>query len=399
MIKPDFCASLWFYVILLCMVPALVMAANPVQESEGSNPASAGPGTPREELQGVAEEVKKIAGALEALAHKLEKSVVAEPGGEKAADEGPAEPKPAGDPAAPAGEELSPDKLRALADRLKGASSRIDVALVATQGDSVMEWIQRWLLIVLLAIVSIFLLLAWRRKSRLKAPEDGPKGKETLPSPPPLVQEAGGQRPRREVGPAPANALPKEDSRKPETDEFAHLPHARIGRVLAQLCDDAVPTLEAKLNGIRPAERFLRELGEPLRARIARFKDAALRGDGYLERHWVEQDLVTTLNTLSELLSVVIEEKHRGGRVGRAVEEELQRWLYQKLAPVCQDEGLFIVEEILPFTTRFDPKNHEVVETRAYQGADDLILGIKSIGRRDPRNRMLTHKAEVVIGA
>ncbi|HSK79786.1 MAG TPA: hypothetical protein VLQ45_25250 [Thermoanaerobaculia bacterium] len=182
-----------------------------------------------------------------------------------------------------------------------------------------------------------------------------------------------------------------------EPDEFALLPHAAVGRTLSQL-HRALPALARSISDPRQQDRFFAELDLPLKARIGRFKDATRRGDAYLKEHWIEQDLVTTLNTLSQMLSSVIEERFRGRRGNRQLEEELSRWLYERLAPVCREEGWFVVESILPFTTRFDPKIHHSVGSVALDGADNLIVTIKAIGRRDVGRGFVTHKAEVIVG-
>src|SRR5262249_9155711 len=144
----------------------------------------------------------------------------------------------------------------------------------------------------------------------------------------------------------------------------------------------AMPEIASRLAGHHGPERFLRDLDQPLEARVERFRTLSLRGEG-LEKSWLEQDLVTTLNTLAQLLSYVIEARHRGQGGNREVEEELQLWLYERLSPLCAEEGWFALEEILPYKTKFDPRIHRAVETRALDGADDLVIGIKSIGRRD----------------
>lgn len=189
--------------------------------------------------------------------------------------------------------------------------------------------------------------------------------------------------------PQPAQPLPP--------DEFTSLPHGAVGRVLSQLLQ-ALPELARRLSDPRQQERFLNDLNEPLKARIDRFKAAARKGDDYLKEHWIEQDLVTTLNTLAQLLSSVIKERHRGRRGNRLLEEDLLRWLYERLAPALREEGWFSIEPILPFTTKFDPKIHYSVGSEALEGADNLIVEIKAIGRRDLQRKYVTHRAEVIVG-
>jgi hypothetical protein len=205
------------------------------------------------------------------------------------------------------------------------------------------------------------------------------------PAPQPRVQE----RIERPVAPPPSPV--------PERDEFTGLPHAAVGRTLSQL-HRALPDLAGRLPDPRQQERILRDLDGLLKARIERFKQASRKGDAYLKEHWIEQDLVTTLNTLAQWLSSTMEERYRGRRGNRVLEEELQRWLYERLAPVCKDAGWFKVEPILPFTTRFDPKIHYSVGSVELEGADDLIVTVKAIGRRDPQQGFVTHKAEVIVG-
>lgn len=200
-------------------------------------------------------------------------------------------------------------------------------------------------------------------------------------------------------GPPPVERIESSQPPPPsaEPDEFAGLPHAAMGRVLSQL-HQALPSLARKLSDPRQQERFLAELDLPLKARVERFKEATRRGDAYLKEHWIEQDLVTTLNTLAQMLSAVIEERYRGRRGNRPLEQELSSWLYEKLAPVCSTEGWFTVESVLPFMTRFDPKIHHSVGSVAVEGADNLIVAIKGIGRRDARQGFVIHKAEVLVG-
>lgn len=183
----------------------------------------------------------------------------------------------------------------------------------------------------------------------------------------------------------------------PGPDEFAQLPHSAIGRTLRQL-HAALPDLARRVPDPRQQERFLADLQAPLEARIKRFKEGARLGDNYLKEHWIEQDLIATLNVLAQWLSSAIEERKRGRRGNRLLEEELSHWLYERFAPICRDEGWFAVESILPFTTRFDPKIHYSVGSVALEGAANLVVTIKAIGRRDLRQNFVTHKAEVIVG-
>ncbi|HSS50431.1 MAG TPA: hypothetical protein VLX28_15950 [Thermoanaerobaculia bacterium] len=210
-----------------------------------------------------------------------------------------------------------------------------------------------------------------------------PPASATLPPPAPVAP--------------PVLKLEKPKPARPVPDEFAGLPHGAIGKALS-LLRSSLPDLAQKIPDPRQQERFLADLDRPLKARIDRFKEAARRGDDYLREHWIEQDLVTTLNTLAQWLSSIIEERHRGRRGNRALEEELLRWLYEQLAPICRDEGWFFIEQILPFTTKFDPNIHYSVGSVPLPGAGNLVVEIKAIGRRDPRQQFVTHKAEVIVG-
>ncbi|HEX2224805.1 MAG TPA: hypothetical protein VHN15_11425 [Thermoanaerobaculia bacterium] len=208
-------------------------------------------------------------------------------------------------------------------------------------------------------------------------------------APPPAPQPRAQERIERPAAPPPPPV--------PERDEFTGLPHAAVGRTLSQL-HRALPDLASRLPDPRQQERILRDLDGLLKARIERFKQGSRKGDAYLKEHWIEQDLVTTLNTLAQWLSSTLEERYRGRRGNRILEEELQRWLYERLAPVCKEAGWFKVEPILPFTTRFDPKIHYSVGSVELEGADDLVVTVKTIGRRDPQQGFVTHKAEVIVG-
>jgi hypothetical protein len=248
-----------------------------------------------------------------------------------------------------------------------------------------------------------------RRDSGMSVQSDGGAvviEAETLPTTPAVDKEKGpGQSSRVDLPPPlpatpeppPPRPVEKIEKPQPAPDEFTNLPHGAMGRALSQL-HRALPDLARKIPDPRQQERFLAELDLPLKARIDRFKEAVRRGDAYLKEHWIEQDLVTTLNTLTQLLSSLIEERHRGRRGNRALEEELQCWLYERLAPLCQDEGWFTVEPILPFMTKFDPKIHYSVGSVPLDGAENVVVAIKAIGRRDPRQSFVTHKAEVIVG-
>lgn len=268
-------------------------------------------------------------------------------------------------------------------------------------------------------LLNAMVLLSWLRRSDSRKSAQDETGEDETPveptpvmTPPPGDQEPAPVTPVQDDSPTPDPPLslramevptsrPVETREKPQRpsdpDEFAVLPHAAIGRALSQL-HRALPDLARKIPDPRQQERFLAELDLPLKARVERFKEAASRGDAYLKEHWIEQDLVTTLNTLSQMLSSVIEERHRGRRGNRVLEDELLSWLYEKLAPVCRAEGWFAVESILPFTTRFDPKIHHSLGSVALNGADNLIVAVKAIGRRDAQKGFVTHKAEVIVG-
>jgi hypothetical protein len=219
----------------------------------------------------------------------------------------------------------------------------------------------------------------------------GPVGSVQAESPPPS--------PRTQQVP-PLGRVEREEARQShlaEPDEFAGLPHAAVGRTLRQF-HRALPDLARKIPDPRRMERFLADFQAPLEGRIERFKEASRLGDDYLKEHWIEQDLVTTLNILAQWLSSVIEERKRGRRGNQILEEELLRWLYERLAQACRDEGWFTVEPILPFTTRFDPKIHYSVGSVALEGAANLVVTIKAVGRRDLRQNYVTQKAEVIVG-
>ncbi|NJL27210.1 MAG: hypothetical protein HC897_04630 [Thermoanaerobaculia bacterium] len=149
----------------------------------------------------------------------------------------------------------------------------------------------------------------------------------------------------------------------------------------------------------RLRERFLEQLDAPLAARIERFKAATAQGDAHLKNHWLEPDLVSTLNSLAQFLSSAIAERRQGrGGIGR-LDEALQKWLYERLAPLCKQEGWLALEPILPYTTVFNPEIHNAVGSVPIPGATrPLIVEIKSIGRRHPQTNIVTRKADVIVG-
>lgn len=192
---------------------------------------------------------------------------------------------------------------------------------------------------------------------------------------------------------------PQDVPRKPEpTTPPAPITGDPIVVALTEL-QRAVPALAEQISEPRQRARFIMQLDEPLLARLDRYHKRKAEGEAALREHWVEQDLVTALNILAQALSQAIEDRRSGQHGSQELAKQLQHWLYDRLAPACEQQGWFRVEQILPYTTRFDPSVHYSVGSRDVEaGAADLIVAMRTIGRRDPQGRKVTHQAEVVVG-
>ncbi len=179
--------------------------------------------------------------------------------------------------------------------------------------------------------------------------------------------------------------------------ELALLPHGAVAQQLSRLHRE-VPGLARQFTDARLRDAFLAHLDKPLPARIERFRQTA-RDPRSLAEQWVEQDLVTTLNSLAQFLSKAIEERRHGRLGNRRLEEALQDWLYERLAPLCEQAGWFQVEPILPYQTLFNPQRHQGIGQVSLDGVNNpVVVAIETIGRRDPRSSYVTSKAEVVVG-
>jgi hypothetical protein len=122
------------------------------------------------------------------------------------------------------------------------------------------------------------------------------------------------------------------------------------------------------------------------------------QGEAQLRERWLKPDLVTTLDALARFYSEAVEEGRHGRAAAKSLARELRGWLYDELSPACKAEGWFAIDPIDPYRTAFDSNVHHAVTGRDIAGAAGLIIAIKAIGRRDPRNGAVVHRAEVIVG-
>jgi molecular chaperone GrpE (heat shock protein) len=193
----------------------------------------------------------------------------------------------------------------------------------------------------------------------------------------------------------------KDDSSRPELRRGEAVPpppaspHQKIARLLAQLQKEA-PSLAEDFGDLDTRERFLGELGAPLSARLDRLK--SYQDEAQLKERWLGPDLVTTLDALARFYSEALEEGRQGRAAAKSLARDLRRWLYEDFSSACRSEGWFAIDPVDPYKTEFDPHVHHAVAGRDVDGASGMILAIKAIGRRDPKNGAVIRKAEVIVG-
>ena len=201
-------------------------------------------------------------------------------------------------------------------------------------------------------------------------------------------------------GPSGAEPAPSSPDLSPgEDDMVVRLPqrHQQVGALLVRLHREA-PRLAEGFFDRAVRERFLRDFGAPINARLDRLRICSEEGDSQVEHRWLDLDLVPTLDALARFYSEAIEEERHGREAGKCLARELRRWLYEEWSAACRREGWFAIDAIDPYKTEFDPLVHLAVAGRDAAGAEDMILALKSIGRRDPRTGAVVRKAQVVVG-
>jgi len=156
------------------------------------------------------------------------------------------------------------------------------------------------------------------------------------------------------------------------------------------------PKLAESFADLSLRERFQGELGAPLRARLDRLR--AYSDEAQLRERWLGPDLVPTLDALSRFYSEAIEEGRHGGASAKGLARDLRRWLYDDFSSACRSEGWFAIDPVDPYKTEFDPNVHHAIAGRDVDGAEGKVLAVKAIGRRDPKNGAVVHKAEVIVG-
>jgi len=173
--------------------------------------------------------------------------------------------------------------------------------------------------------------------------------------------------------------------------------HQRIADLLARLHTEA-PRLADGFTDLSLRERFKGEFDAPLSARMERLRTCSEKGEEQLKQRWLGPDLVTTLDALARFYSEAVEEGRHGRNTAKGLALELRGWLYDELSPACQAEGWFSIDPIDPYRTTFDPSVHHAITGRDSADAPGKIIAIKAIGRRDPRNGAVIHRAEVIVG-
>jgi molecular chaperone GrpE (heat shock protein) len=117
-----------------------------------------------------------------------------------------------------------------------------------------------------------------------------------------------------------------------------------------------------------------------------------------LKERWLEPGLVPALDALARFYSEAVEEGRQGRTVAKNLARKLRAWLYDRFGSACKAEGWFTIDPIDPYKTDFDPQAHHAVADRDAGGATGKIIAVKAIGRRDPKNGIIVHKAEVIVG-
>jgi len=200
---------------------------------------------------------------------------------------------------------------------------------------------------------------------------------------------------------SPLRALPhSEVVSKGVRDEEAPPPppsrHEKIAALLDRLQQEA-PRLAAGFGDSSLRERFLGEYDAPLSAILERLRISEQAEDP-LEDSWLGPDLVPTLNGLARFYSEAVAEGRQGHSAAKDLAVELRAWLYDRFSPACSSESWFSIDPIEPYVTGFDPKFHQAVAGSDVDGAAGKIIAIQAIGRRDPQNGDVIHKAEVIVG-
>jgi|GEM_PF-4787357 len=175
------------------------------------------------------------------------------------------------------------------------------------------------------------------------------------------------------------------------------LPHGAVAVALLRL-HEARSGLAEGFHAIKHREATELLLGKRLAQALRQFHKQAQQEPETLRNKWVDHDLVAVLDGLAQLLSAAIEERRQGRGGRQRVEDALQQWLYDRLAPLCRGEGWFEIEPILPYATEFNPRIHVSVGSKPVDGAENLVVAVRSVGRRVPHNREMLHLAEVVVG-
>ncbi len=174
--------------------------------------------------------------------------------------------------------------------------------------------------------------------------------------------------------------------------DLERLPQGEIGLLLLRLHQQA-PELATLCADDEARRRLHQDFGAPMLTRLQRLVEA-IEADRLAA--WADSDLPELLNQLARHLSVAAQQAHEGH--GDDLVKRLRGWLYDDFGQLCQRQGWYRLDPVVPFETRFDPDRHHALGGRDIGGAAGLVVALKVVGRRYARADQEPQRAQVIVG-
>lgn len=174
--------------------------------------------------------------------------------------------------------------------------------------------------------------------------------------------------------------------------DLQRLPQGEVGLLLLRLHQQA-SELAALCADDEARRRLHHDFGAPMLTRLQRLVEA-IEADRLAA--WADSDLPELLNQLARHLSVAAQQAHEGH--GDDLAQRLQGWLYDDFGQLCQNQGWYRLDPVVPFETRFDPDRHHALGGRDIDGAAGLVVALKVVGRRYARPDREPQRAQVIVG-
>jgi hypothetical protein len=199
------------------------------------------------------------------------------------------------------------------------------------------------------------------------------------------------------------SAAPEQPSSvHPNLSFIDRAPHVAALRPLAEL---AGPDKEQILSGFKdPEDREDCEewLENGLIPRLTRYQEqldsGAIQDAENFQRHWIDPDFVTALNKLAQYHSQLCRDAFFNHAPAEDAAKMLADTLYERLGSACAEMQWFILDEIQPFVTPFDPVDHMAAGPSEYiEGCkSNLIITVREIGRTAVDGALL-QRSKVII--